>query len=99
MTYRVVAHLRAVEGRGAELGEVLRRTVGPTRAESGTIRYELLVRLDDDRDYTFVEEYQDRDAFDAHMQMPHVVAAQAAGAELLDGGLDSIDFRDYRLVE
>ena len=33
------------------------------------------------------------------MTTPHVAAAQAAAAELLDGGLDDIDFRTYRLVE
>jgi quinol monooxygenase YgiN len=95
MTLRVVAHLRAQEGKGAELGEALKGLIEPTRAEPGNITYELLASLDDERDYTFVEEYHDVDALDAHMNSPHVAAAMAAMPELVDGGLD---LRKYRLV-
>jgi quinol monooxygenase YgiN len=95
MTLRVVVHLRAQEGRGAELGEALKGLIDPTRAEPGNISYELLASLDDERDYTFVEEYQDGDALDAHMNTPHVQAAMAAMPELVDGGLD---LRTYRLI-
>ena len=95
MTLRVVAHLRAQEGRGAELGEALKGLIEPTRAEPGNISYELHASLDDERDYTFVEEYQDGDALDAHMNTPHVAAALAAMPELVDGDLD---LRTYRLV-
>ena len=92
---RVVAHLRAQEGKGAELGEALEGLLEPTRAEPGNISYELLASLDGERDYTFVEEYQDGDALDAHMNTPHVQAAMAAMPELVDGDLD---LRTYRLI-
>lgn len=92
---RVVAHLRAQEGKGAELGEALKGLIDPTRAEPGNISYELLASLDDDRDYTFVEEYQDGDAFDAHMETPYIAAAMAALPELVEG---DIDLRTYRLI-
>ena len=95
MTLRVVAHLRAQEGRGAELGEALMGLIDPTRAEPGNISYELLASLDDDSDYTFVEEYQDGDAFDAHMNTPHIEAALAAMPELVEG---DADVRTYRLI-
>ncbi len=95
MTLRVVAHLRAQEGKGAALGEALKGLIDPTRAEPGNISYELLASLDDERDYTFVEEYQDGDALDAHMNTPHVQAAVAAMPELVDGDLD---LRTYRLI-
>jgi len=95
MTLRVVAHLRAQEGKGAALGEALKGLIEPTRAEPGNISYELLASLDDDRNYTFVEEYQDGDALDAHMSTPHVQAAIAAMPELVDGDLD---LRTYRLI-
>lgn len=95
MTLRVVAHLRAQEGKGAELGEALKGLIDPTRAEPGNISYELLASLDDDRDYTFVEEYQDGDAFDAHMETPYIAAAMAALPELVEG---DIDLRTYRLI-
>ena len=95
MTLRAVAHLRAQEGKGAELGEALKGLIEPTRAEPGNISYELLASLEDDRDYTFVEEYEDGDALDAHMNSPHVAAAMAAMPDLVDGGLD---LRTYRLI-
>ena len=95
MTVRVVAHLRAQEGKGPELGEALKGLIEPTRAEPGNISYELLASLDDDRDYTFVEEYQDGDAVDAHMATAHIAAAMAAMPELVDGGLD---MRKYRQI-
>ncbi len=95
MTLRVVAHLRAQEGKGAELGEALKGLIEPTRAEPGNISYELLASLDDERDYTFVEEYQDSAALEAHMNTPHVQAAMAAMPELVEGGLD---LRTYRLI-
>lgn len=95
MSLRVVAHLRAQEGKGAALGEALKGLIEPTRAEPGNISYELLASLDDERDYTFVEEYRDGDALDAHMNTPHVQAAIAAMPELVDGDLD---LRTYRLI-
>jgi quinol monooxygenase YgiN len=95
MTVRVIAHLRAQGGKGAELGEALKGLVDPSRAEPGNVSYELLASLDDERDYTFVEEYQDGDALDAHMNTPHVQAALAAMPELVDGDLD---LRTYRLI-
>lgn len=95
MTLRAVAHMRAQEGKGAELGEALKGLIEPTRAEPGNISYELLASLEDDRDYIFIEEYQDGDALDAHMNSPHVAAAMAAMPDLVDGGLD---LRTYRLI-
>jgi len=50
MTLRVVAHLRAQEGKGAALGEALIDLIEPTRAEPGNISYQLLASLDDERD-------------------------------------------------
>lgn len=95
MTVRAVAHLRAQEGKGAELGDVLRGLIEPTRAEPGNISYELLASLDDARNYTFVEEYQDGDALDAHFQTSHIEAALAVFPELL---AEELDLRTYRLV-
>ena len=92
---RVVAHLRAQEGKGAELGEALEGLIEPSRAEPGNISYELLASLDDDRDFTFVEEYQDGDALDAHFATPHIEAALGRLPDLLDG---EFDLRKYRLV-
>jgi quinol monooxygenase YgiN len=95
MTLRVIAHARAQEGKRAELEEVFEGLVDPTRAEPGNIRYELLASLDDELRFTFVEEWQDREALDAHLQTPHITAANARLPELLDG---EVDLRMYRLI-
>jgi quinol monooxygenase YgiN len=95
MTVRVVAHIRAKEGKGAALGDVLQSLIAPTRGEPGNISYELLASLDDERDYTFVEEFLDGNALAAHMKTPHVEAATAAMAGLVEG---EVDMRTYRLI-
>ncbi len=95
MTLRVVAHFRAQEGKGAELGELLESLIEPTRAEPGNIGYELLANLDDERNFTFIEEYQDGDALDAHFKTSHIEAALARLPELL---AEELDLRTYRLV-
>lgn len=95
MTLRVVAHLRAQEGKEAELEEVLKGLIEPTRAEPGNVSYELLASTDDDGSFTFVEEYESGDALDAHLESSHVQAALARLPELL---ADELDLRTYRLV-
>ncbi len=95
MTLRVVAHARAKEGKRDELQEVFEGLIDPTRAEPGNIGYELLASLDDERSFTFVEEWRDRDALEAHLDSPHVRAATARLPELLDG---EVDLRRYRSI-
>ncbi len=95
MSLRVVAHARAREGKGAELQDVFEGLVDPTRAEDGCLGYELLSSLDDELAYTFVEEWTDRAALDAHLESPHVRAANARLPELLDG---EVDLRLCRLI-
>ena len=95
MTLRVVAHARARAGKGAELQKVFEGLVDPTRAEPGNLRYELLSNLDDELEFTFVEEWQNREALRAHLESPHVRTAAARQPELLDG---EIDLRTYRLI-
>ena len=95
MSLRVVAHARAKEGKGAELREVLQGLVDPTRDEDGCLAYELLSSLDDELAFTFVEEWTDRAALDAHLASPHVQAANGRLPELLDG---AVDIRTYRSI-
>lgn len=95
MTLKVIAHARAKDGRQAEVQEVFEGLVDPTRAEEGCIGYELLSSLDDELAFTFVEEWRDRAALGAHLESPHVRAANARLPELLDG---EVDLRTYRLA-
>ncbi len=95
MSLRVIAHACAKEGKGTELRELFAGLVDPTRAEDGCVGYELLSSLDDELAFTFVEEWRDRAALDAHLASPHVRAANVRLPELLDG---EVDLRLCRLI-
>ena len=95
MSLRVVAHARAKEGKGAELQEVLEGLVDPTRAADGCLTYDLLSSLDDELMFTFVEEWTDRAALDAHLASSHIRVANGRLPELLDG---EVDVRMCRLI-
>jgi quinol monooxygenase YgiN len=88
MTLRVVAHVRAQEGKEAELGAALQELVEPTRREAANITYELLVSVDDPRDFTFIETWTNADGLRAHSKTPHMQAARSKLAALIEGSLD-----------
>ncbi|QBF83544.1 antibiotic biosynthesis monooxygenase [Shewanella maritima] len=61
-----VAQFTAKAGKRDELVAALAALIPDTRRESGCIRYELNVSLDDDNKVAFVEKFVDREAFDKH---------------------------------
>ncbi len=84
----VLALLRARSGREAELRELARGLLAPTRAEEGCLRY---VLVEDPRDpalLSFVEEWASEAALEAHLQTPHLQHARARYDELLEGPLE-----------
>lgn len=92
----VVAHLIAKPDTIEQTREVLLGLVGPTRAESGCIRYELHQNTADPTDLTFIEEWTDDAALDAHLQTAHIADAIDELQELLAA---APDIRRYRLVQ
>ena len=91
---RVVARIVARPGRVEEVRELLRGLVGPTRREAGCITYELLQNVDDPTDFTFVEEWTDAAALDAHLNSPHLQSLPPDFDRMAD-----VDIRKYTLVE
>ncbi len=83
MKVDVVAHLHAHPGREAELREVLKKFIGPTRKELGCIRYDLFVDLDHPTKFTFIEEWVSREALEAHGRSVHIAEGRARFDELL----------------
>jgi quinol monooxygenase YgiN len=67
-----VAEFHALEGKTDALIEALHVLIGPTRKESGCIRYELNQREDDPRWITFIEKWTDQRTFDEHCAMPYI---------------------------
>jgi quinol monooxygenase YgiN len=92
-TLHVVA--RAIARAGAEflVREQFEALVEPTRAERGCLSYELLVREDDPAEFVFVQEYEDDDAFEAHLASTHVTSMLEVVLPLL---AEPPDIRRYR---
>ncbi len=59
-----------------------RAFVAPTRKEDGCIRYDLFVDLDDPTKFTFIEEWESREALDKHGKSDHIAIGRAAFPEL-----------------
>jgi quinol monooxygenase YgiN len=70
----VVLGVRWVARQGEEerVAEILRRLVGPTRAEPGCIQYEPHRDPDDPRVFFLFERFRDEAALKAHEESPHV---------------------------
>ena len=94
-TLRVVAHLKAKAGKEEELKNLLCGLIAPTRKETGYLEYRLYQNQADAQDLTFVEEWENDAALDAHLASPHLAEALARIPELLEG---NADIRRYQLI-
>ena len=94
-TLRVVALLKAQPDKVDELRDVLVGLVAPTREEAGCISYEMLENREDPTQFTFVEEWEDESALEAHFATDHILHALGEFPNLLAAELD---VRRYSLV-
>jgi quinol monooxygenase YgiN len=94
-TLRVVAHLKGHAEKVSELQALLEGLVEPTRKEPGCISYELQQNNADPAEFTFVEEWKDDAALDAHFATGHIEHALTKLPELL---ADELDVRRYTLI-
>ena len=95
MTLRVVAHLTAKPDKIEETREALLKLIEKTRAEDGCVTYELMQNNTDPTDFTFVEEWSDDAALDAHLQTDHIKLIVSRAGELRAA---PPDVRRYTLV-
>lgn len=72
---RTVARIKASPDHVSAVRELLSGLVEPTRKESGCVTYQLLQNRKDPTDFTFVEEWQNDSAFEAHLSSAHVQQA------------------------
>jgi len=72
MTVTIIGTVTARPECRDELEELLRQQVEPTRAEPGCINYDFHVDAVDPCVFVFYENWIDEDAFQAHLQMPHL---------------------------
>ena len=73
----VVAIMTAEPGREAELAEVLLALVPPTRLEAGCLRYDLLRDPQQPGVLVYLEDWESREAHQAHKATAHFVASRA----------------------
>jgi quinol monooxygenase YgiN len=92
---RVVAHLKAKADKIEETRAALTALIDKTRAEDGCIVYELMQNNDDPTNFTFVEEWIDEAALDAHLQSDHIKDLVSRADELLAA---PSDIRRYTLL-
>lgn len=83
MSVQVVAHIQVRPDAVEELKKAWLAALAPTRAEPGVRRYEILQAEDDPTQFWAFEEYSGSEAFDAHMNSPHIKALFAAAGSLL----------------
>ena len=88
MTIHIVARFIARPECVGELRTLLLGLLAPTRREAGCLRYELLANTADPTDFTFVEEWADDAAINAHLETAHLKAAVVQSQPLLAAALD-----------
>ena len=75
----VVAIVTAAEGKGAEVEELITRSlVPPTHDEDGCITFALHRDVSDPRRLVLVERWASREALDRHLATEHLAAFRAA---------------------
>lgn len=88
MSIHIIARFNARPDTVEALRPLLVGMLEPTRKEAGCLRYELLNDRDASTTFTFVEEWADQAAIDAHMQTPHLKALVENTAPLLASPLE-----------
>jgi quinol monooxygenase YgiN len=92
---RIVARITAKPDTVSQVREVLLGLVQPTRDERGCLSYTLLQNESDPADFTFVETWLDRKAFESHLETAHF---KAAAAKLAPLAASPTDIRQYHVV-
>jgi quinol monooxygenase YgiN len=71
MSFVLVVHMRAQEGKEQRALEVARKLAEASRAEAGCEAYVPCRDLDDSRSFLFYEQYRDKAAFEEHGASEH----------------------------
>lgn len=79
----VLARLRVKPGLESKIKELVQGVVEATRRETGCISYRLLQDFADAAEFSFVEEWQSKEALQAHMQTAHFLKWRDQSAPLV----------------
>jgi quinol monooxygenase YgiN len=75
MKVRVLAKVISLPNTLEETKALLISLIEPTRQENGCLSYELWQNQEDPNEFSFVEEWADQAALEAHFQTPHFLEA------------------------
>jgi quinol monooxygenase YgiN len=81
----VVAVIAAKPGSESVVAQALQSLVGPSRADSGCISYDLFASESVPGVFVTVEKWESQEALDAHLASPALAEALASAGEHLDG--------------
>jgi quinol monooxygenase YgiN len=90
----VIARAKAKTGKEKDLETALRQVVGPTRKESGCTSYVLQQGWDDPAFFQVNEIWQSREAWEAHLQTPHIKTLFSKVPELVVAPPEMIVFKN-----
>lgn len=93
---KVLAHFEALSGQEENLKQILIDLKNASQAEAGCTFFELLRNEATPSSFTFIEEWDSREHFDAHLIAEHLKEAKSKMAGILHGAQD---VRVYRAVE
>lgn len=79
----VVAKLKAKPGMEERVQKELEHMVAETEKEPGCINYDLHRQIDEPGTFLFHENWESKEALDAHMQTPHFIHLGKIKAEIL----------------
>jgi quinol monooxygenase YgiN len=91
----ILAFFRAKPGQAQALGTALSALVGPTRAETECLNYDLHQSLDDADVWLVHENWRSAAGLEAHMRTPHLQAFLNLMPNLVAG---DIDLRRFSMV-
>ncbi len=84
----VVANINIKDGRQVEFLSSAARCIEATVQEKGNISYELKADVFTSNQFTFVEEWESKEALDLHMLQPHYKAFKEETEDLFENAVD-----------
>jgi len=82
---RVIARMKAQQGKESRLQKELAALIGPSRSEPGCITYILHQSPEDKTSFMFYEHWADKKDLDEHLKKPYIKTFMDSAAQLLDG--------------
>jgi quinol monooxygenase YgiN len=82
---RVIARMKAQQGKESRLRQELAALIGPSRSEPGCITYILHQSPEDKTSFMFYEHWAGKKDLDEHLKKPYIKTFMDSAAQLLAG--------------